>query len=140
MVKKMVIAKPEWYNQRNKPFYSYGMTREDGVYFMDIILALFTGIMSYQNMITSLTALGVFLFLLMDMTIASYKPMDERAKKHYSIAMRNMAWGMIITLITVSIIFNYINIEERTTVLIMFTAVIGSLIGFITRHKLEKEN
>lgn len=129
MVKKMVIAKPEWYNPRNKPFYSYGMTREGGVYFMGIILALFTGIMSYQNMITSLTALGVFLFLFMDMTIASYKPIDERAKKHYSIAMRNMAWGMIITLITVSIIFNHINIEESTTVLIMFTAVIGSLIG-----------
>ncbi len=136
----MVIAKPEWYNRRNKPFYSYGMTREGWVYFIGIILALFTGIMSYQNMILSLTALGVFLFLFMDMTIASYKSMDERAKKHYSIAMRNMAWGMIITLITVSIIFNYINIEESTTVLIMFTAVIGSLIGFITRHKLEKEN
>ena len=77
----MVIAKPEWYNQRNKPFYSYGMTREGWVYFMGIILALFTGIMSYQNMALSLTALGVFLFLFMDMTIASYKSMDERAKK-----------------------------------------------------------
>jgi hypothetical protein len=44
------------------------------------------------NIIISIIVTAVFLFLFMDMIIASYKSMDEMGKMHYSIAMRNMAW------------------------------------------------
>ena len=136
----MVIARQEWFNQRNKPFYSYGMTWQGWIYFMALLMMLFTGIMLHQNMIISLIAIGAYLFLIMDMIIASYKSMDERGKMHYSTAMRNMAWGMIITIITASIIIDYANIENGTTVLIGSAGLVGGLIAFITRYKLEKEN
>ena len=136
----MVIARQEWFNQRNKPFYSYGMTWQGWIYFMVILVMLFTGIMLHQNMIISLIAIGAYLFLIMDMVIASYKSMDERGKMHYSIAMRNMAWGMLITIITVSIIIDYTGIKNGITVLIWSTGLVGGLTAFITRHKLEREN
>ncbi len=135
----MVIAKPEWYNRRNKPFYSYGMTWQGWIYFIVTISVLFTGILS-QTMITSIITTAVFLFLFMDMIIASYRSMDERGKTHYSIAMRNMAWGIIITLIVTSIILDYTNAKNSLSILIMAVILVGTSLNVLTRYKLEKEN
>ncbi|HEX3013824.1 MAG TPA: hypothetical protein VHO92_06095 [Methanobacterium sp.] len=136
----MVIAKPEWFNRRNKPFYSYGMTWQGWIYFIVTISVLFTGIILPQNMVTGIIITLMFLFLFMDMIIASYRSMDERGKTHYSIAMRNMAWGIIITLIVTSIILDYTNTKNSLSILIMAVILVGTSLNVLTRYKLEKEN
>jgi hypothetical protein len=136
----MVIAKPEWYNRRNKPFYNYGMTWQGWIYFIVTISVLLTGIMMPQNMIISIIITAVFLFLFMDMIRASYKSMDERGKAHYSIAMRNMAWAIIITMIITAIILDYTNMKNNISILIVSITLVGALTNILTRHKLEKEN
>ncbi len=135
----MVIAKPEWYNRRNKPSYSYGMTWQGWIYFIVTISVLFIGILS-QNTIISIITTVAFLFLFMNMIIASYKSMDERGKTHYSIAMRNMAWVMIITVIITSIILDYINVKNSISILIVAITLVGALTNILTRYKLQKEN
>ena len=135
----MVIAKPEWFKKK-KGFLSYEMTWQGTVYFLCTIAVFFIGLTLPQNIITNLTIGGLFLFLFMDMIMASYKSMDERGKKHYSISMRNAAWGMVITIILGSIFISYIDIKNGLEILIVFTALVGGSIGFITRQKLEKEN
>lgn len=62
----MVIAKPEWFNRRNKPFYSYGMTWQGWIYLIVTISVLFTGIILPQNMVTGIIITLMFLFLFMD--------------------------------------------------------------------------
>lgn len=91
-------------------------------------------------MIIHLIVRGVFLFLFMDMIMATYNSMDEMGRKHYSISMRNAAWGMLITIILSSMVLSYIHMEGSLNILIIATALIGGLIGLITRYKLEKEN
>jgi hypothetical protein len=72
---------------------------------------------------------------------ASLKSMDERAKLHYSIAMRNAAWGMIITMILIFMILSSFNdVKANLSLLIIFTALVGGIINFATRYKLEKES
>ena len=139
-VKKMVIAKSEWFKKGKSGFYSFKMPWQGWIYLIATISVLFTGMMLPQNIIISIIVTAVFLFLFMDMIIASYKSMDERGKMHYSIAMRNMAWGMIITLITVSIILSYTNIKNNLNILIVSVTLIGCLINVLTRYKLQKEN
>ena len=136
----MVIAKPEWYNIRKKSFYTYGMTWQGWIYLIAIISVLLIGLTLPQNIITNLTIDGIFIFLFMDTLIASYKSMDERGKMHYSIAMRNMAWGMMATIIITSIILNYTGINNGLNLLIIATTLIGAIIGFLTRYKLERDN
>lgn len=135
----MVIAKPEWFKKK-KGFLTFGMTWQGIVYFLCTIAVLFIGLTLPQNIITNLTMGGLFLFLFMDMIVASYKSMDERGKMHYSISMRNTAWGMLITIILGSIVLNYFDVKNGLYILIVFTALVGGSIGFITRYKLEKEN
>lgn len=74
------------------------------------------------------------------MIIASYRSMDERGKTHYSIALRNMAWGIIITLIVTSIILDYTNTKNSLSILIMVVILVGTSLNVLTRYKLEKEN
>ena len=134
----MVIAKAEWFKKR-KGFFSYEMTWQGAIYLLFTISVIFIGIMLPENMIITLALSGLFLFLFFDMIYASLKSMDERAKTHYSIAMRNAAWGMIITMVVLSIIsssFNGINLS----LLIIITALVGGVINFLTRYKLEKAN
>lgn len=134
----MVIAKAEWFKKR-KGFFSYEMTWQGAIYLLFTISVIFIGIMLPENMIITLALTGLFLFLFFDMIYASLKSMDERAKTHYSIAMRNAAWGMIITMVVLSIIsssFNGINLS----LLIIITALVGGVINFLTRYKLEKAN
>ena len=80
----------------------------------------------------------------MNENIVSLKSLDEREHMHYAIAMRNMTWGILIIMITGSIVllnnFNDIDIKTGLYILIMITAVSGALINIITRHKLENEN
>ncbi|AXV40198.1 hypothetical protein [Methanobacterium sp. BAmetb5] len=134
----MVIAKAEWFKKK-KGFFSYEMTWKGAIYLLVTISVIFIGVMLPENMIITLTLTGFFLFLFFDMIYATLKSMDERAKTHYSIAMRNAAWGMIITMIVLSIIsssFNGINLS----LLIIITALVVGVINFLTRYYLEKAN
>lgn len=136
----MVIAKPEWFKKK-KGFFSYEMTWQGTVYLIVTASLIFIGMMLPQNIITTITITGLFLFLFFDMMYASLKSMDERAKMHYSIAMRNAAWGMIITMIIISIIMSsFSGIKANLGILIIVTALFGGIINFITRYKLEKES
>lgn len=136
----MVIAKPEWFKKK-KGFFSFEMTWQGAVYLIATVSLIFIGIMLPENMIISIIITGLFLFLFFDMMYASLKSMDERAKMHYSIAMRNAAWGMIITMIMIStILYSFNDIKANLGVLIVTTALVGGIINFATRYKLEKDS
>ncbi len=135
----MVITKPEWFKKK-KDFNSFEMSWQGWIYLTITILVLFVGLTVPQNMVDNLITGGLFIFLFTDMMISSYKSMDERGKRHYSIAMMNMAYGMLITIILGFIVLSYNDIKNGLGILVMFTALVGSLIGFLTRYKLEKEN
>ena len=136
----MVIAKPEWFKKRKSDFHSFEMAWQGWIYLIIIILVLFIGLAVPQNMVNDLITGSVFTFLFIDMITASYKSLDERGKMHYSISMMNMAWGMLITIIMGSIVLSYNDIKNGLGILIMVTALVGSLISLLTRRKLEKEN
>ena len=137
---KMVIAKPEWFKKK-KGFFSFEMTWQGTLYLIATVSLIFIGMMLPQNMLISLPIIGLFLFLFFDMIYASLQSMDERERSHYSIAMRNAAWGMIITMIIVATILSSFNgIKDNLGVLIMVTAFVGAIINFSTRYKLEKES
>ena len=135
----MVIARQEWFKGKSGS-HSFEMSWKGWIYSIIVVLVLFVGLAVPQNMINNLITGGVFVFLFTDMIAASYKSMDERGKLHYSISMMNMAYGMLITIILGSIVLSYNDIKNSLGILIMVTAIVGSLIGFLTRHKLEKEN
>lgn len=117
------------------------MTWQGAIYLLITISVIFIGATLPQNVITTLVIVGVFLFLFFDMMYASLKSMDERAKMHYSIAMRNASWGMIITMIILSIFLSSFNdIQANLGILIMVTALVGGIINFVTRYKLEQDN
>ena len=136
----MVIAKPEWFKKK-KGFFSFEMSWQGVVYLIATVSLIFIGIMLPENMIISIIITGLFLFLFFDMMYASLKSMDERAKMHYSIAMRNAAWGMIITMIMfLTILYSFNDIKANLGVLIVTTALVGGIINFATRYKLEKDS
>lgn len=136
----MVIAKPEWF-KKNKGILSLGVTWQGTVYLLATVSLIFIGMMLPQNVIITVTISALFLFLFFDAMYASLKSMDERAKLHYSIAMRNAAWGMIVTMILIFMILSSFNdVKANLSLLIIFTALVGGIINFATRYKLEKES
>lgn len=140
----MVIAKSEWFKKKNGTSSIFNIPLKGWIYNIIAMSVIFIGVMLPQNIITEAVVAGVFLFLIMDESIVSLNSLDEREYMHYAIAMRNMAWGILIIMITGSIVllnnFNSIDIKTGLYILIIITAVSGALINIITRHKLEKEN
>ncbi len=140
----MVIAKQEWFKNKKGTTSIFNMPLKGRIYIIITGSILFIGIFLPQNIITGTIITLIFLFLLMDANMASLKSMDEREHMHYSIAMRNMAWGMLIIIIigstTLLSYFNGTDIKTGLYILIMITGIGGALINIITRHKLEKEN
>jgi hypothetical protein len=137
----MVIAKPEWFKRKNRGFFSYQIAWQGAVYLITAITVLLIGILFTQSLIINLMSTAIFLFLFMDALGASLKSMDEREKTHSAIAMRNTAWGMIITMIIMSILFSsFSGIKANLSILFMVTALIGGIINIMTRYKLEKES
>lgn len=138
----MVIAKPEWFkrkNRKNRGFLGYQITWQGAVYLTVAIISLLFGILFTESLIINLIAAGLFLFLFMDALSASLKSMDEREQMHYAIAMRNAAWGMIITMIIMSIIFSsFSGIKANLSILFIITALIGGIINVMTLYKLER--
>ena len=117
------------------------MTWQGAVYLLATLSLIFIGMMLPQNVIITVTISALFLFLFFDAMYASLKSMDERAKLHYSIAMRNAAWGMIVTMILIFMILSSFNdVKAKLSLLIIFTALVGGIINFATRYKLEKES
>ncbi|NYB27328.1 MAG: hypothetical protein HVN34_08370 [Methanobacteriaceae archaeon] len=135
----MVIAKPEWF-KKNKGILSLGVTWQGTVYLLATVSLIFIGMMLPQNVIITVTISALFLFLFFDAMYASLKSMDERAKLHYSIAMRNTAWGMIVTIVMVSLVMLNFNDEVNLGVLIIATGLVGFIVNVATRYKLEKSN
>ncbi|HEY0196140.1 MAG TPA: hypothetical protein VGC02_01075 [Methanobacterium sp.] len=135
----MVIAKPEWFKKR-KGIFSFGVTWQGAVYLLATVSLIFIGMMLPQNIITTITIGGLFLFLIIDAEYASLKTMDEREQLHYSIAMRNMAWGMIVTIVMLSFIMLHFYDEVNLGVLIVVIGLVGFIINVTTRYRLEKSN
>lgn len=134
-----MIAKPEWF-KKGKGTFNFGMTWQGAVYLLATLSLIFIGMMLPQDIITTLTIGGLFLFLIIDVQYASLKTMDERERLHYSIAMRNMAWGMIVTIVMVSLVMLNFNDEVNLGVLIVALGLVGFIINVTTRYKLEKSN
>ncbi|WP_321421086.1 hypothetical protein [uncultured Methanobacterium sp.] len=135
----MVIAKPEWFKRKNRGFLGYQITWQGAVYLTVAIIVLLFGILFTENLIINLIATGLFLFLFMDALSASLKSLDEREQMHSAIAMRNAAWGMIITMIIMSIIFSsFRGIKANLSILFIITALIGGIINVMTLYKLER--
>jgi len=137
----MVIAKPEWFKNKNQGFLGYQITWQGAVYLTVAIIVLLFGILFTENLIINLIATGLFLFLFMDALSASLKSLDEREQMHSAIAMRNAAWGMIITMIIMSIIFSsFSGIKANLSILFIITALIGGIINVMTLYKLERRS
>lgn len=139
----MVIAKTAWFKKnKSDGFWGYKLPWQGTVYLIGTASLIFIGATFLpQNILFEIPIGSLFLFLLFDAQYASMKSFDERQKMHYSIAMRNMAWGMIITLILLSmILMNFANIKDNLGLLIIGTTIVGAIAGFVTRYKLEKEN
>jgi hypothetical protein len=140
----MVIAKQEWFKNKKGTTSIFNMPLKGLIYIIITGAILFIGVFLPQNIITGTIITLIFLFLLMDMNMASLRSMDEREHMHYSIAMRNMAWGMLIIMITgATTLLSYFNGADLKTglyILIIITGIGGFLINIITRHQLEKEN
>ena len=135
----MVIAKPEWFKRKNQGFLGYQITWQGAVYLTVAIIVLLFGILFTESLIINLIATGLFLFLFMDALSASLKSLDERERMHSAIAMRNAAWGMIITMIIMSIIFSsFSGIKANLSILFIITALIGGIINVMTLYKLER--
>jgi len=136
----MVIAKSEWFKNKNGSFFDLKMPWQGYVYILCMIAVMFFGgILLPENPITNITIGGLFIFLFFDMMYVKLKSMDERAKSHYSIAMRNSSWGMMITGLmgyTILTSFNIMNLSA----LFMITGAIGGITSIITHYKLEKTN
>jgi hypothetical protein len=134
----MVIAKTSWFKKENGSYF-YRKKPWQGYMYIICMAALifFRALFIHDNPIANLIIYGLFLFLLIDMMYVKLKLMDERAKSHYSIAMRNASWGMIITGImgySILTTFNIMNLP----LLIIITGVIGAIINIITHYRLEK--
>ena len=136
----MVIAKSEWFNNKKGKYFNFGVTWQGGIYILLLLSVLFIGFMLPQTIIIQLIVSGVFIFLMMDFVIASYRAMDEREKSHYSIAMRNMAWGMIVTMVLVSITLSYFDVKNSLNFLIFATGFVGAIIGIVSNYKLKRDN
>jgi hypothetical protein len=54
--------------------------------------------------------------------------------------MRNTAWGMIVTIVMVSLVMLNFNDEVNLGVLIIATGLVGFIVNVATRYKLEKSN
>ena len=135
----MVIAKPAWFKRKNQGFLGYQITWQGAVYLTVAIIGLLFGILFTENLIINLIATVLFLFLFMDALSASLKSLDERERMHSAIAMRNAAWGMIITMIIMSIIFSsFSGIKANLSILFIITALIGGIINVMTLYKLER--
>ena len=134
-----MIAKPEWF-KKSKGIFSFEITWQGAVYLLATLSLIFIGMMLPQNVIITVTISALFLFLFFDAMYASLKSMDERAKLHYSIAMRNTAWGMIATIVMVSLVMLNFNDEVNLGVLIIATGLVGFIVNVATRYKLEKSN
>jgi hypothetical protein len=132
-------SQPEWF-KRSKGIFSFGVTWQGAVYLLVTVSLIFIGMILPQNIIFTITIGGLFLFLIIDAQYASLKTMDEREHLHYSIAMRNMAWGMIVTIVMISIIMLNFNDEVNLGVLIVAMGLVGFMINVATRYKLEKSN
>jgi len=126
-----MIAKPEWF-KKSKGIFSFEITWQGAVYLLATLSLIFIGMMLPQNIIITIIIGGLFLFLIIDAQYAFLKTLDEREYLHYSIAMRNTAWGMIVML-------NF-NDEVNLGVLIIATGLVGFIINVATRYKLEKSN
>lgn len=135
----MVIAKSEWFKRLDGGFWNYKTPWQGYIYLSGTVLVLFTGIMSPYWYISWICS-GLFLFLFFDGMYATVKAMDERDKEHYSIAMRNMAWGMIITMIVLSMLSTELIFLKNLSWLIIITAGVGGLINLLTRYKLDRDN
>lgn len=135
----MVIAKSEWFKRVDGGFWNYKTPMKGSIYLLCTSLILVLGILS-PFMYVGLICSGLFLFLFFDGMYATVKAMDERDKEHYSIAMRNMAWGMIITMIVLSMLSTEFVFLKNVSWLIIITAGVGGLINFLTRYKLDRDS
>lgn len=136
----MVIAKSEWFKNKNGSFFDLKMPLQGYVYILSMVaVMLFGGVLLPDNPITNISVGGLFIFLFFDMMYAKLKSMDERAKSHYSIAMRNMLWAIIITGLMGYIILNSFNIMNLK-VLFIITIAVGMVTSIVTHYKLEKNN
>ena len=79
-MKKMVVAKPEWFKRDNSTFLNIKMPWRGAVYYIGAAFLLLIGILLPQNLIITITIGVLFLFLILDATYATIKSMDERAK------------------------------------------------------------
>lgn len=141
MVKKMVIAKPEWFKRKDGGFFNYKIPWQGAVYILATTAIPFIGMKLPQNILIELIILIIFLFLIIDAQIATWDSLDERERMHASIAIRNTSLGLIIFLVIALAIASNLDITGESLYRLIFLAVFsGAAIGIITRYKLQKES
>jgi hypothetical protein len=138
-VKLVVIAKSEWFKREDGGFFGSKNPWQGNIFLICTVLVLLIGILSF-NVYFGWLCSGIFLFLFCDAMYAGFKTMDERDKQHYSIAMRNTAWAMLLTMIILSTLSTEIVFLKNINWLIMITAGIGGITNILTRYKLNRDS
>lgn len=80
----------------------------------------------------------LFLFLLFDGLYASLKAMDERNRHHYSLAMRNTALAMLITMIVLFMLSGYLTFLKNIMWAIYITCAVGFVVAILTKRKIDR--
>jgi small-conductance mechanosensitive channel len=136
-VNLLVIAKEEWFKNKSKGI-GYE-TWQGNVFLLVIILIVLTSIfLSTYTKLVGWILCVLFLFLLFDGLHASVKAMDERDRHHYSLAMRNTALAMLITMIVLFMLSGYLILLKNIMWIIYITCAVGFFVAILTKHKIDR--
>lgn len=146
-MKKLFIAKPEWFSRRKYLGWGVGIKSwQGGVYIAVMIglLILSSALVNLTNNYSLYIGAGIFLFFIMDIFYVMFHlKNDEREKIHEAIAERNAVWGMM-TILIAGILFEGIHygLQEKIHVnpFIAGALIVGIIIKSITNYKLGKNN
>ncbi len=133
----LVVAKKEWFKGKEKGI-GY-KTWQGNVFLLVIILIQLSSVfLSMYMEILGWILSSLFIFLLFDGIYASVQALDERDQQHYSLSMRNMAWGMIITMIVLFMLSKYLVFLQNVMWVLYITAAVGFVVAQLTKHKLDR--
>ncbi len=133
----LVIAKEEWFKSKEKGV-GYE-TWQGNVFLLVIILIVLSSIfLSTYSKVVGWILCVLFLFLLLDGLHASVKAMDKQDKHHYSLAMKNTALSMLITMIVLFMISGYLIFLKNIMWIIYITCAVGFVVAILNKRKIDR--
>ncbi|UTB32177.1 MAG: hypothetical protein NKF70_11850 [Methanobacterium sp. ERen5] len=133
----MVIAKEEWFKSKDTGI-GYE-TWQGNVFLLVIILIVLSSIFisNYMKVVGWILCV-LFLVLFFDGLYAIMKAMDKQSRHHYSLAMRNTALAMLITMIILFMLSGYLIFLKNIMWVIYITGAVGFVVAILTKRKIDR--